>query len=94
MSKPGKMLKFACGCMVLVTTGASYLFADHGACEVVERLCEMKALPPDNPHGPENDHRPGNAPARMTIEVETSASDTGFSSPGFRLSDFPKVTDT
>jgi hypothetical protein len=92
MSKAGELKKFACGCMVLVTGVTVVVIGHQEGCSTLERLCEMTALPPDNPHGPENDHRPGNAQMRMTVEVESSAADTGTSFPGFRLSDFPRVT--
>jgi hypothetical protein len=79
-----------------VTAGETYLVGHHEGCKVMERLCEMKALPHDNPHGPENDHRPGNAATRMTVQVATSASDTGMSAitRGLDIRAFPKLMDT
>jgi len=76
MSEVGEFKKLACGCMVLVTGFTVLVIGYQEGCSTLEHLCEMHGLPPDNPHGPENDQQPGNAQVR-TIVVEASASDTG-----------------
>jgi len=73
MSDVSEFKKLACGCMVLVTGFTVLVIGYQEGCSTLEHLCEMKTLPPDNPHGPENDHRPGNAQVRMTVRIATSS---------------------
>jgi hypothetical protein len=73
MSKVSELRKCVCGGMAIVTASVVYLYGHHEGCMVMERLCEVKGLPQDQPHGPENDHRPGNGPMRMTVQMAASS---------------------
>jgi hypothetical protein len=86
--------KLVCGCMVLVGAGQAYLIGQDEACRLGERRCEVQGLPPENPHGPENDHRPSNTIMRKIAVVTSSTSATGLSASSLDLKNFPMVRDT